>query len=170
MTELVKRTSGTTNGGGMAIPWLTIVMALLSFFAAGGSKPENRGRALALAGLAGMATYQVTHNTEWGRDNLGSLDGVDVSSDGGTTVTNPDGSTTVVKPDGSSETTKPDRTVTINPPPSGSPGSGSSGAWGALTTWLTSPVGQVTTGAAAAGLAGIPMWVIIGGIALVALT
>lgn len=64
------------------MPWLSIIMALVSFFLAGGSKPENRAKAAAVGLAAGAATYGVTHYTDWGSKNLGSLDGVTVSGGG----------------------------------------------------------------------------------------
>lgn len=55
--------------------WFTIIMTLLSFFTAKKSGMSNTS-ALVTAGLTGAASYYVSHNTEWGRANLGSLDGV----------------------------------------------------------------------------------------------
>lgn len=57
------------------MPWLTIILALLSFFAAKKSGASTGGALLA-GGLAGAGTYWVTHETEWGQANLGALDGV----------------------------------------------------------------------------------------------
>lgn len=61
------------------MPWLSIIMALVSFFLAGGSKPENRAKAAAIGLAAGTATYGITHYTDWGKENLGNLDGVTVA-------------------------------------------------------------------------------------------
>lgn len=57
------------------MPWLTIIMTLLSYFLSkkGGASDSQ---ALLTAGLVGGATYYTTHNTEWGRTNLGKFDGV----------------------------------------------------------------------------------------------
>lgn len=55
--------------------WLTILMALLSFFGAKKNGASNT-KALLTAGLVGAGSYYVTHNTDWGRANLGALDGV----------------------------------------------------------------------------------------------
>lgn len=138
------------------MPWLTIIMAVLAFFLSGGSKKENRGKA-ALAALAvGAGTYYVTHETEWGTENLGALDGVtvDVNENGTTTVGSGPTRPTTTVPNGSS---------------AGSVGPGSSGSngfWSSLGGWLTSPAGQVTTGTAAATALGAPRWLIWGGAAL----
>lgn len=60
---------------GVALPWFSIIIALLTFF---GSKKNGASntKALLTAGLAGAGSYYVTHETEWGRANLGALDGV----------------------------------------------------------------------------------------------
>lgn len=92
------------------MPWLSIIMALITFFA---QKKRNGGdttRAALAAGIVGAGTYYVTHETEWGAENLGFLDGVE-----STTVTdlagppeivrNPDGSTTATYPNGTVRTT-----------------------------------------------------------------
>lgn len=131
------------------MPWLSIIMALVTFFLSGGTKKETRGRA-ALAALAvGAGTYAVTHHTDWGSENLGWLDGVEVDVDSAGTVTT---------------TTGPDDPVQIVKPSTGSGGqTGTSGFWGAVGGWLTSPVGQVTTGAAAGSAAGIPTWALLAG-------
>lgn len=72
------------------MPWLTILMALLSFFASKESGASNT-KALALAGLAGAGTYAVTHNTDWGAANLGSLDGVTSTTSAATVLVGADG-------------------------------------------------------------------------------
>lgn len=131
------------------MPWLTIIMALVSFFMAGGSKKENRGKAAAVALGVGAATYGVTHYTDWGRENLGTLDGVTVSggNDSAVTTQNPDGSV---------------RTPATTP----TGGISSPGIWSTVGGWLSSPAGQITTGAAGASLLGFPKWVVWGGAAL----
>lgn len=67
------------------MPWLTIILALLSFFGAKKAGASNTG-ALLTAGLVGGAAYFTTHETEWGRANLGALDGVELGVDGGEPV------------------------------------------------------------------------------------
>lgn len=59
------------------MPWFTIIMALLSFFSAKAAGASDT-KALLTAGLVGASSYYVTHETEWGRANLGDLDGVSV--------------------------------------------------------------------------------------------
>lgn len=58
------------------MPWLSLIMFLLSYLASRKSGASG-GQALASGLVAGGLTYEVSHNTSWGRDNLGSLDGVD---------------------------------------------------------------------------------------------
>lgn len=61
--------------------WLTIIMTLLSFFASKKSGASGTKSAL-IAGLVGAGTYYTTHNTDWGRANLGFLDGVGTAGGG----------------------------------------------------------------------------------------
>lgn len=134
------------------MPWLSIIMALLTFFLAGGSKPENRGKAAALGLAAGAATYGITHYTDWGRESLGQWDGLEVTvgRDGNAvSATKPDG--TVVKP----AVTTPTQT-------------GNSGFWSGMGNFLSSGAGQIAAVTAGAAVAGVPRWAIIGGIALLA--
>lgn len=90
------------------MPWITIIMAIISFLTAKKSGASN-GQAAAVAGVAGLGTYYVTHNTEWGVENLGSLDGVDTTSPTTTSTSTPnaDGttSTTTKTADGAAVTT-----------------------------------------------------------------
>lgn len=136
------------------MPWLTIIMAVVSFLLSGGLKKGKAGKAAAVALGVGAGTYFVTHETDWGSENLGFLDGVDldVDSDGGTTVTSGD--------------PKNPGSVKL-PTTTGSTGSSSAnGLWNTLGGWLTSPAGQVTTGAAAGKALGVPNWLLWGGIGL----
>lgn len=136
--------------------WLTLIMAIASFFLAGGADKEKRGKAALVALGVGAATYGVTNHTEWGRENLGWLDGVEVTTDG-------DGNKTVVS--GPTDPGTP-----LPKPTSGGAGtsstSGSNSFWTTLTGWLTSPVGQVSTGAGVASLSGVPSWLVWGGVGL----
>lgn len=70
------------------MPWLSLIMFLLSYLASRKSGASG-GKALATGLVAGGLTYEVSHNTSWGRDNLGSLDGVDPVP----TIDNPVGTT-----------------------------------------------------------------------------
>lgn len=67
------------------MPWLTIILALLSFFASKASGASNT-KALLTAGLAGAGSYYVTHKTDWGKAKLGALDGVDTAGTGAALV------------------------------------------------------------------------------------
>lgn len=79
------------------MPWLSILMFLISFLAARKGDNKNNAKAALVGTAAGLGTYYVTHDTEWGQENLGSLDGVitqaAVDSEG-----NVAGSTTVSAP------------------------------------------------------------------------
>jgi hypothetical protein len=57
------------------MPWLTIIVALFTFFASKKSGAST-GQALGLSALAGGATYAASHYTDWGKANLGEFDGV----------------------------------------------------------------------------------------------
>lgn len=57
------------------MPWLTIIMFLLSYFASR-ANGASAGKALVGASFAAAGTYYVTHETAWGKDNLGELDGL----------------------------------------------------------------------------------------------
>lgn len=133
------------------MPWLSIVMALVSFFLAGGSKPENRAKAAAIGLAAGTATYGITHYTDWGKENLGSLDGVTVSGGGETdnvkqpTVTNASG-------------------VPVNLGNNAASTNGSTGLFSAIGGALSNPVVAGATGlAAGSAMSGTTlMWIAIG--------
>lgn len=130
------------------MPWLSIIMALVSFFLAGGSKPENRAKAAAIGLGVGAATYGVTHYTDWGKENLGNLDGV--VAEGGSETTSP----TVTKPNGT--------TVSVG---AGNPASsGSTGIWSALGGAVSSPVAAGATGLLAGSLlsGSTLMWIAVG--------
>lgn len=62
------------------MPWLSIIMALISFFVTKKKTNGNTAAALGAAALVGGATYYATHETDWGKENLGFLDGVTDSS------------------------------------------------------------------------------------------
>lgn len=133
------------------MPWLTIIMAVLTFFLSGGAKKEKRGQAALAAIGVGAGTYYVTRETDWGKQNLGFLDGVEVT-------TNPDGSVS-----GRTGPGKPEVHLTGGNE-GGSTGTGS--LWNTLSGWLTTPAGQLTTGAAAGKVLGVPNWLLYGGIAV----
>jgi len=129
------------------MPWLSIIVTLVSFLLAGGAKKENRVKAAAIGLAAGAATYGVTHYTDWGKDNLGSIDGV-VPTGSGTAVagTTPDGK--VVTP-------------SVKDPAT----TGGSGFWNGVGGIISSPVGAAATGVVAGSLFGIPTkTLIIGGL------
>lgn len=62
------------------MPWLTIILALVSFFMSKKSGASNTKAALT-AGLVGAGSYYVTHETDWGKANLGQFDGVVIDGD-----------------------------------------------------------------------------------------
>lgn len=58
------------------MPWLSIIMAIISFLASLKKDKSNVGQAALVGAAAGLGTYYVSHETEWGKTNLGALDGV----------------------------------------------------------------------------------------------
>lgn len=118
------------------MPWLSIIMALLSFFTSQKSNGGNTARSAAVGAIAGLGTYYVTHNTEWGSTNLGQFDGV---------VTPP-----TVAPDGSTVGGAPAVSANgVSVPTSAPATAGStSGLWSTLSSW--GPTGT----AAVLGVAG----------------
>lgn len=98
------------------MPWLSILLALIAFFT---EKKRNGGdntRAALAAGIVGAGSYYVTHETEWGKENLGFLDGVEASTvtdlaGPPVTKTNADGTLTSTYPNGTVRTTAADGTV-----------------------------------------------------------
>lgn len=121
------------------MPWLSIIVTLISFFAAGGSKPENRARAAAIGLAAGAATYGISHYTDWGKENLGRLDGVVVAGGGETDVNK--------KPTATTSTGVPIPVGTSSPA-----SSGSTGLFSAIGGALSNPVVAGATGLAAGSL------------------
>lgn len=87
------------------MPWLSIIMALLAFFTSKKANPGNKAAALLAAAAVGGGTYYATHETDWGKANLGQLDGVVVpgkvtyDADGNAV---PEGYTSVVGKNGTS--------------------------------------------------------------------
>lgn len=135
------------------MPWLSIIMALIAFFATKKKDGSNTGTALAAGAIAGLGTYYVTHETEWGQANLGSFDGV---------VTIP----TAVTAGSPSTITKGG--VTVPTQPGGANGS-TSGLWDTLQSW--GPTGTATVIGTTAvttsnSLSKYIPWLLIGGVAL----
>lgn len=96
----------------MEIPWLSIILALLGFFLSKRNGASNT-KALLTAGLAGAGSYYVTHETDWGKANLGALDGVEqpltepLLDVNGNVITGPTGNPVVGPTVGSAVTTTP---------------------------------------------------------------
>lgn len=85
------------------MPWLSLILGLLAFLSAKSNNPGNKSKALLTGVAAGLGTYAVTHETDWGKSNLGSLDGLAapkelVRDEQGNVV--PEGYTRKVAPDG----------------------------------------------------------------------
>lgn len=133
------------------MPWLSIIMAVLSFFASGGAEKKNRGKAALVAAGVGAATYYTTHETDWGQENLGQFDGVEMTVDNAGNAT---------------ASTGPTKAPVRIPTTGSTADSGAGGFWNTIGGWLKSPAGQVTTGAAGAAALGVPNWLLWGGIAL----
>lgn len=136
------------------MPWLSIFMAILTFFLSGGTEKKNRNKALLAAGLVGAGTYYVSHETDWGKNVLGDLDGVVTSVTDGTEVVDTDGKP--IQIDG-----KP---VTVPVKPSG--GSSTTGFWDVLQSW--GPAGTAVVGGTAVGALTGNKWLLYGGIAVLA--
>lgn len=143
------------------MPWLSIIMALVTFLTAQRKKGANTARSAAIAGLAGLGTYYVSHETEWGQTTLGALDGVittppvtaggtDVpqNADGTPGTRNADGSYTVVGPNGENVVVRPGSVGgTINgapaianggvtvPSTAGGFNGSTAGLWSTLQSW-----------------------------------
>jgi hypothetical protein len=105
------------------MPWLTIIMALLSYLMSPRNTPAERRQAVANGILAGGLTYTATHYTDWGQENLGAYDGVATPS---AAVTGSDGSVSGVA--GAAR-----------------PVSSGGSAWGAINGWFKD--GLVAVGA-----------------------
>lgn len=133
------------------MPWLTIIMALLGFLSSMKASNGNTARSLAVGALAGGATYYTTHEIEWGKENLGFLDGaVDAS---GVAVAPGEGN---VPSDPTSTTKVPEI------------GAGKAGFWAntgeVLKSW--GPTGTAMVVGAAGVASGSTNWLLWGGIAL----
>lgn len=104
------------------MPWLSIIIAILSMLTAK-KQGASTGAALAVGALAGAGTYYVTHETEWGVNNLGQYDGV-VSPAPGPTVAVP-----------APTPANPSATINIPAPNNPNTNSGQSGFWDVLSDW-----------------------------------
>jgi len=54
--------------------WISLLIALLTYFLSPTNTAAERRSALLKAGAAGALTYGVTEYTDWGKENLGPLD------------------------------------------------------------------------------------------------
>lgn len=131
------------------MPWLSILMALITFFTSKKKDGSNTGQAALLGLAAGAGTYYVTHETEWGRDNLGFLDGVVKDKAGSAVISGDSGASTggtVIRPPVVSTTTN---------------------GWDVLKDWGAAG----TTGAVLAGTGTLKndKWLLWGGVALLAI-
>jgi len=138
------------------MPWVTIIMMILSYFTS--KKTGASGtRAAITAGLVGAGTYYVTHNTDWGQANLGQFDGVATT-----------GSQALMDP----ETGLPVQDVNGKVVNYGTPQPGTSGTnfndvlktWGGTGTAAVIGAGTVGLGVATGKI----NWLVVGGIALAA--
>lgn len=136
------------------MPWLSIIMALISFIATKKASGGNTARAVAAGAIAGLGTYYVTHETEWGQSNLGQFDGVvqtpttnvgtinevPKNADGTPATKNADGTYSVTDSNGSVTQVKPGTVATIG------------GASGVSNNGVTAPTAQGGTTGATSGL------------------
>lgn len=135
------------------MPWLTIFMTLLTFFLAGGDDKEKRTTALAAAAGVGLGTYYTTHETDWGKTNLGSLDGVVPTAVAANPVIDATGQPVVV--DGNAVKTN-----------SGVTAGSSASVWDTLKSW--GAAGTAAVVGVGVGAATGTNWLLIGGLAVVA--
>lgn len=153
------------------MPWVSIIMALISFFITK-NKTGSTSKALAAGAIAGIGTYYVTHETDWGKANLGSLDGVVASTPlvdkNGAAVLDPEGNA-IKLPAGTTVRYNPDGTVIKDT--GGFPLIISSTA-DVLKSWGGTGTAAVIGTAAVAGSSKLQKylpWVLIGGIAILVL-
>lgn len=119
------------------MPWLSILIAIVTAVASLLAKPKKKGQAVALGALAGLGTYYVSHETSIGQEYLGSLDGViPTPSAGSDAVSLPDGSVSTSATPGS--TSAPATGVSTN-------------GWDVLKQWG----GQGTAAVLGTGIAGV---------------
>lgn len=153
------------------MPWFSIIMALISFLLTK-KKTGDTTKALAAGALVGLGSYYVSHNTDWGRANLGSLDGVPQSIALRDKSGNPilkDGQQVYV-PAGSTVLTNPNGTVKLDA--SGTPNIVGATAdvlksWGGTGT--AAVIGTTTLATSSSSLSKYLPWVLAGG-ALLLLT
>lgn len=137
------------------MPWLTILITLLTFFMSGGAEKKNRGKAIAAAALAGVGTYYVTHETDWGQQTLGSLDGVAVPGAGVSPVVDANGNEVLV----SGAPVKPPVASTSTGETVGK------GLWDVLKSW--GPAGTAAVvGVGGSAITGKTNWPLIAGLGL----
>lgn len=154
------------------MPWLSIILALLTFFISKRNGASNT-KALLTAGLTGAGSYYVTHETDWGKANLGALDGVPV---GGTEPLKDANGNVIVSPTGA-----PVVGPAITPPTTTTPGGGVVPVQTGTGSGIVSTVGDVlkswggTGTAAVVGTTAVASsdslkkyipWIIGGGLAL----
>jgi len=131
-------------------------MGLLSFFLTRKGNSKNNVKAALVGAGAGLGTYYVTHETEWGQQNLGFLDGVTPPPEqlSGPGVTAPDGSTVHVSPIPAPTTTSSVvKTLADN-------------TAGVLKSW--GPTGTALVAGTVAGVATGNKWLLYGGLAIAA--
>lgn len=138
------------------MPWLSIFMAIVTFFLSGGAEKKNRNKALLAAGLVGAGTYYASHETDWGTRTLGEFDGVVQSPTDGSPVVNENGDPVSVA----------GAQVTVPVKPTG--GSSTTGFWETLQAWGAAGTATVVgTGAAVA--TGNTKWLLWAAAAVVAI-
>lgn len=178
------------------MPWLSIIVAIISFLLEKKRNGGNTARAAAVGAIAGLGTYYVSHETEWGRANLGDLDGVvatptvvpggtDVpkNADGTPGTKNEDGSYTVLDTSGTPVKVYPSNSagtiggtqgitgggVTVPGAAAGSNGA-TSGLWDTLQSWgptgTAAVVGTATVASSSSLQKYLPLIIIGGGLLL----
>lgn len=100
---------------------IALIMALISYFTAKKKGGASNTQAAMIAAAAGMGTYYVASETEWGQSAVSSIEGTLGLSD---PTTNPDNYDCTIKEDGTKVYT-----------PKAGTNSTSTNAWDVLKTW-----------------------------------
>lgn len=155
------------------MPWLSILMALLTFFTSGGADKEKRASAARNALLVGSGTYAVTNHTAWGQENLGDLDGYTPPAPTGGQLITAEGDALAVNGDGVlvRQVDAHGAYTVGNVANPGSVPADSGSPWTAVGSALSTPTGSFLAGTAAGALGGsgllIPL-LLVGGLFLLA--
>lgn len=135
------------------MPWLSIIMAIVTFLLSLKKDKSNIGQAAVIGAAAGLGTYYVSHETDWGKENLLQYDGgVDPSEIEATT--NNIANTETPDADGTPSSKVP----SVRAPSTGSTAGATGSIWRPIKNNMLPIAGGAVIGATAAS-ADIPKWV-----------